>query len=83
MNLSGTTAPDFALPECSPARNRGIAIAEHTLDYLNRTVPAPDGVADIGAFEYRSTGCAPRPPVATAVGGASPSSGTTGDRVAY
>ncbi len=55
VNWAGTTATDFDLVAGSAAINAGMTIAGLTLDYLNRTVPDPSGITDIGAFEYNST----------------------------
>jgi hypothetical protein len=51
VNIAGITAADFDLVAGSQAIDQGLAVAGHTLDYLNRTVPA-GGATDIGAFEY-------------------------------
>ena len=58
VNWAGTTATDFDLVAGSAAINAGMTIAGLTLDYLNRTVPDPSGITDIGAFEYNSTAAA-------------------------
>jgi MYXO-CTERM domain-containing protein len=55
LNLSGTSATDFDLTASSPAIDVGTLIANNTLDYLNRAVPDPSGLTDIGAFEYGAT----------------------------
>lgn len=60
-NLAGTKAEDFDLLESSPARDKGMTVAGHNLDYLNRTAPDPGGLTDIGAFEYGSAQGAPLP----------------------
>lgn len=45
---------DFDLIEGSPAIDGGLEIANVTLDFLNRAIPA-GGAPDIGAFEYGAT----------------------------
>jgi hypothetical protein len=55
VNIYGTTATDFDLTASSPAIDKGTLIANNTLDYLNRSIPNPGGLTDIGAFEYGST----------------------------
>jgi hypothetical protein len=55
VNVKGTTsASDFDLTSSSPAIDKGTTTT-HTLDYLNRTVPA-SAATDIGAFEYGAPG---------------------------
>lgn len=56
VNINGDTAEDFDLTASSPAINAGTLISNNTLDFLNRTVPDPSGLTDIGAFEYGATG---------------------------
>jgi hypothetical protein len=54
-NLAGIQPRDFDLIAGSEAIDQGLTVAGHTLDFLNRVVPDPGGVTDIGAFEYGST----------------------------
>jgi MYXO-CTERM domain-containing protein len=54
-NLAGVQPQDFDLIAGSEAIDQGLTVAGHTLDFLNRVVPDPGGVTDIGAFEYGST----------------------------
>ena len=51
VNLAGTTADAFDLVAGSEAIDQGLNVPTHTLDFLNRTVPDPSGLTDIGAFE--------------------------------
>jgi MYXO-CTERM domain-containing protein len=76
VNLAGIAAKDFDLIATSPAVNAGVLIADHTLDYLNRTIPDSSGKPDIGAFEYGSTEVEP-PPVNPFGGGPTGIGGTT------
>jgi MYXO-CTERM domain-containing protein len=63
-NLAGTTADAFDLLAGSEAIDQGLTVPGHNLDFLNRTVPDPGGVTDIGAFEYGSSQGAPIPDIA-------------------
>ena len=63
VNLGGKTAEDFDLLAGSQAIDAG-QITAYELDFLNRTVPGPSGIPDIGAFEHGSAEGAPRPDVA-------------------
>lgn len=64
LNIKGTSAADFDLLETSEARDQGLLVPGHTIDFLGRTAPDPSGVTDIGAFEYGSSQGAPVPEVA-------------------
>jgi hypothetical protein len=64
VNLAGIEAVDFDLLQGSEAIDAGLSVPGHTLDFLNRVVPA-GGATDIGAFEYgaeESDGGAPSIP---------------------
>ncbi len=90
VNISGSSPEDFDLQANSPAIDQGISVPNHGLDFLNRVVPDPGGVTDVGAFEYAATpsasaggalnfggsGPAPEPP---AQAGASATEDTDGD----
>jgi hypothetical protein len=54
VSLAGTTADAVDLVAGSEAIDQGLNVPTHTLDYLNRTVPDPSGLTDIGAFEFGS-----------------------------
>jgi MYXO-CTERM domain-containing protein len=79
-NLAGTTADAFDLVAGSEAIDQGLNVPTHTLDFLNRTVPDPSGMTDIGAFEYGSTQGAELPETAELPEGAGtpPPPGATG-----
>ncbi len=63
VNLAGTiSATDFDLTAASPAINAGTVLSNLPVDYLNRAVPDPSGMTDIGAFEYGSTEVSSLPP---------------------
>ena len=63
VNLAGTTNPsDFDLLPTSPAINAGTLLAHLPVDFLNRAVPDPGGLTDVGAFEYGSTQVTELPP---------------------
>ncbi len=64
VNIAGTTADAFDLLAGSAAIDQGLTVPGHNLDFLNRTVPDPGGVTDIGAFEYGSSQGAPIPDTA-------------------
>lgn len=49
--VPGLSAGDFAITANSPAKNRGLDLG-YKLDFLNIVIPQ-DGVADIGAFEFK------------------------------
>jgi hypothetical protein len=53
-DISGTNPSDFDLTASSPARDSGTVIENNTLDFMNRTIPDPSGLADIGAYEFGS-----------------------------
>jgi len=54
-DISGVRATDFDLVEGSPAIDVGTVVPGGTLDFLNRTIPAPGGTVDVGAYEYGAT----------------------------
>jgi len=62
VNVAGSTAEDFDLVAGSPAIDAG-QVTRYALDYLNRTVPDPGGLPDVGAFEFNSSVGAERPDV--------------------
>jgi hypothetical protein len=80
VNLAGIEGADFDLVSGSEAIDAGLSVPGHTLDFLNRIVPA-GGATDIGAFEYgaeESDGTEPTvPDPVDATGGAGGGTGGT------
>jgi hypothetical protein len=75
VDLAGTTAEAFALTASSPAVNAATAMPDLTLDYLNRAIPDPSGLPDIGAFEHGSADVSTPP---GGIGGAAAGGGSGG-----
>ena len=55
VDINGDSIPDFDLISSSPAIDSGTVIDGNTLDFLNRTITDPSGLADVGAFEFGSS----------------------------